>query len=82
MSFIFYSINDPAPGQVYNMLMKNFLRAYEGNTRAPMGLYMHAAWFYGQEWHYEGYKMFLDNITSSYYDDVWVVPIIKGIEYR
>ena len=28
--------------------------------RAPMGLYMHAAWFYGEQiWHYEGYKDFL-----------------------
>ena len=25
-----------------------------------MGLYMHAAWFYGEQiWHYEGYKDFL-----------------------
>ena len=64
------------------MLMKNFVRAYEGNTRAPFGLYMHAAWFFGQEWHYEGYKMFLEEITSGNYDNVWVVPVIKGLEYR
>ena len=25
--------------------------------------------------------MFLDEITSGAYDDVWVVPIKKGIEY-
>lgn len=30
----------------------------EGN-RAPWGLYMHAAWFFGQPWHFEGYKMFV-----------------------
>jgi hypothetical protein len=55
------------------MLMKNFIRIYEGETdsdgqfmmgnRAPWGLYMHAGWFFGGEdgngWHYEGYKKFI-----------------------
>ena len=28
--------------------------------RAPWGLYMHAAWFFGDyAWHYEGYKKFI-----------------------
>ena len=56
---------------VYDMLMKNFERVYSGeeddfgdfqaSSRAPWGLYMHAAWFFGDySWHYEGYKMFLD----------------------
>ena len=31
----------------------------EGN-RAPWGLYMHAAWFFGQDWHFQGYKMFIE----------------------
>ena len=81
-SLYFPSINDPTPDQVYQMLMKNFERAYNGNTRAPMGLYTHAAWFFGADWHYEGYKRFLDEITSTNYNDVWIVPVIKGIAYR
>ena len=62
------------------MLKRNFDRAYNGNTRAPFGLYVHAAWFFGYEFRYEGYKMFLEDISSK--DDVWIVPITVGIEYR
>ena len=77
------SINDPQPSQVYNMLMKNFDRAYNGNTRAPMGLYMHAAWFFGQDWHYQGYLQFLEEISDNQkYPDVWILPVRAGIEYR
>jgi len=46
------------PKQVFDMLMRNFARVYNGN-RAPWGLYMHAAWFFGSPWHFEGYSMFL-----------------------
>ena len=45
---------------VYQMLKKNFDRVYHGEedelgffvdgSRAPWGLYMHAAWFFGQPW--------------------------------
>jgi len=82
-------ISDMTKEHVYNMLMKNFKRVYSGGendfgdsvegNRAPWGLYMHAAWFFGQPWHFEGYKMFLDEISS--YDDVWIVPVQNGIEY-
>merc|ERR1711964_152316 len=51
----------------------------EGN-RAPWGLYMHAAWFFGDySWHYTGYKQFIQEIAT--YDDVWIVPIEAGLEY-
>ena len=67
---------------MYEMIMKNFQRSYTGKTRAPIGIYIHAAWFIGTySWHFDAYKMFLDEITSGAYDDVWVVPIKKGIEY-
>merc|ERR1711973_96743 len=67
---------------VFDMLWKNFDRAYNGNTRAPIGLYIHSAWFVRQNsWHFEGYKKFLDEITKPEYDDVWIVPIRDGIEY-
>merc|ERR1712226_65250 len=80
--------HDNDPNQVYYMLMKNFNRTYRGEeylgvweegNRAPWGLYMHAAWFFGRDWHFRGYKMFIDEITS--YPDVWVVPIEAGISY-
>jgi len=78
------------PNQVYHMLMKNFKRVYEGDldfdgelvegNRAPWGLYMHAAWFFGDyAWHYEGYKKFIQEIAS--YPDVWIVPVQSGIDY-
>ena len=45
---------------VYRMLKKNFDRVYHSEedelgffvegSRAPWGLYMHAAWFFGQQW--------------------------------
>jgi hypothetical protein len=42
---------------VYDLFMKNFNRAYNGNTRAPIGLYLHSAWFVGtNSWHFEGTK--------------------------
>ena len=57
---------------------------------------MHAAWFFGQPWHFEGYKMFVQVtktknilVTSngeilqeiSSYDDVWIVPVKAGLDY-
>ena len=54
------------------MLMKNFERVYHGQTddlgnfikgnKAPWGLYMHAAWFFGGEetiYKYQGYTDFI-----------------------
>ena len=62
------------------MLIKNFDRAYNGNTRAPIGLYTHAAWFFGQDFHYEGYKKAIRHMLS--FNDTWIVPISAGIAYR
>ena len=61
---------------VYGMLMKNFERVYLGEeddfggfqpgNKAPWGLYMHAAWFFGEnKWHYDGYRMFLDVLLAK-----------------
>merc|ERR1712061_143402 len=33
------------PDTIYDMFMKNFERSYNGNTRAPIGIYIHSAWF-------------------------------------
>ena len=74
MHFIFFSMGNQTKEHVYDMLMKNFMRVYYGEedefgfqegNRAPWGLYMHAAWFFGeQKFHFDGYKMFLDVGTS------------------
>lgn len=71
--------NEDNPDVVFDMLMKNFERAYNGNTRAPIGFYMHAAWFLSQAAHYEGYKRFVGAILEN--DDVYIVPVRAGIEY-
>jgi len=79
--------------RVFDMLMKNFNRTYRGGpddfgdweegNRAPWGLYMHAAWFFGDYyWHYQGYLKFIQEITdNTKYPDVWIVPIKAGLEY-
>merc|ERR1712212_505583 len=86
-------LDDFTKEHVFDMLMKNWERVYHGeeddfgdwydSTRAPWGLYMHAAWFFGDYyWHYEGYRMFLDEITNKEkYPDVWIVPVKAGIDY-
>ena len=84
-----------------NIILRLTIRAsqrlfLEEGNRAPWGLYMHAAWFFGQPWHFEGYKMFIQVtkiflMTSegeilllqeiSSYDDVWIVPVKAGLDY-
>ena len=46
------------PMEVYDMLKKNFERAYYGKTRAPLGYFVHAAWWASEEleWRFEGFK--------------------------
>jgi len=77
--------NKNTPEEITEFLWRNFRRVYgngtgEGN-RAPWGLYMHAAWFYGEyeATHYVGYKNFLKELLEL--PDVWIVPIKDGIEY-
>jgi hypothetical protein len=42
---------------IFDLLVKNFERAYTGN-RAPFGIHLQAAYFVPpQEWHFDGYKM-------------------------
>merc|ERR1719507_2161158 len=70
------------PMEVYDMLKKNFERAYYGKTRAPLGYFVHAAWWASEEleWRFEGFKMWMEEMMTNY-DDVWVVPVRAGIEY-
>ena len=50
--YLFTSVIEPTADEVYDMLMKNFDRAYYGNTRAPLGLFSRAGWFV-TDWHYK-----------------------------
>jgi hypothetical protein len=64
------------------MMEKNFLRSYNGKTRAPLGFFVHAAWFSGEDnaWRWTGFQRFINDMMNNY-DDVWVVPVKSGIEY-
>ncbi|TRY78789.1 hypothetical protein TCAL_11804 [Tigriopus californicus] len=68
------------PKQIADMIIKNFDIAYNGNTRAPFGLYVHAAWFFGQPFHFEGYLQAVEYMLSK--NDTFFVPIHAGIQYR
>eukprot|EP00088_Acartia_fossae_P051337 TRINITY_DN5766_c0_g2_i1.p1 TRINITY_DN5766_c0_g2~~TRINITY_DN5766_c0_g2_i1.p1 ORF type:complete len:442 (+),score=66.46 TRINITY_DN5766_c0_g2_i1:38-1363(+) len=73
-------IDEQTPEAVTEMLQRNFNKTYEG-SRAPFGLYMHAAWFFGEQtWHYDGYYNFLKWVTENY-NDVWFVTISEGLDY-
>ena len=91
-----FSPSDLTANHVYDMIMKNFLRVYEGETdtetgdfqrgnKAPWGLYVHAAWFFGQPYHWEGYKMFLavslpakDCVVRICQDDIQFYPCLES----
>jgi hypothetical protein len=54
------------PEVVFDMLKRNFDRSYvEGLTRAPFGLYVHAAWFFGQEFRSVHFHFQLTYLTSK-----------------
>lgn len=48
---------NPDPQELFDMLKKNFDRAYNGN-RPPFGVHMDTAFFYpSQAWHWDGFIM-------------------------
>ena len=53
------------PDTLYNVLTHNFIRHYEQN-RAPMGLYMHAAWFNKSPEMLDAFEFWIDEILSTY----------------
>jgi len=53
------------PDSLYNVLTHNFIRHYEQN-RAPMGLYMHAAWFSKSPEMLDALEFWIDEILSTY----------------
>ena len=55
--------------------MSNFERHYN-TSKAPFGVYLTAnGWFQEAEFRLEGYKRFLDVISTK--DDVYIVPIAR-----
>ena len=61
----------------YDLLWKNFVNYYEGN-RAPMGLNMHAAWFYDSE-RLAAMDDFITKLTS--FKDVYIVNISQMLDW-
>lgn len=65
--------------QLYNALTINFLRHYETN-RAPLGIYMHAAWLIGHPEMFEALLYWLDQVVSDF-PDAYVVSMSQAIEW-
>merc|ERR1712083_23717 len=61
------------PDNLYNVLTHNFIRHYEQN-RAPMGLFLHAAWLKKQPDMLDALLFWLDEVLTSY-DDVYMVTM-------
>jgi len=59
------------PDNLYSVLTHNFFRHYEQN-RAPLGIYLHAAWFKSNPEMLEAFEFWIDEIQSSF-DDVFFV---------
>eukprot|EP00088_Acartia_fossae_P059412 TRINITY_DN704_c0_g1_i1.p1 TRINITY_DN704_c0_g1~~TRINITY_DN704_c0_g1_i1.p1 ORF type:complete len:548 (-),score=92.20 TRINITY_DN704_c0_g1_i1:115-1758(-) len=56
---------------LYNVLTHNFIRHYEQN-RAPMGLYMHAAWLTRSPEMLDALEFWIDEILATYNDVFFV----------
>lgn len=70
--------SNPAEAEnVTKMIMKNFERHYT-TSRAPFGLYYHAAWF-TQPHHKEGFIKFLDTINAM--SDVFIVTNWQALQW-
>ena len=64
---------------LYNILTHNFIRHYEQN-RAPMGLYLHAAWFVKSPEMMDAFLYWLEEVLRSY-DDVYVVTMTQVLAW-
>jgi len=61
------------PDNLYNVLTHNFIRHYEQN-RAPLGLYMHAAWLTRSPEMFDVLEYWIDEILATY-NDVYFVSM-------
>ena len=64
---------------LYNILTHNFIRHYEQN-RAPLGLYLHAAWFVKSPEMMDAFLYWLEEGLRSY-DDVYVVTMSQVLAW-
>jgi len=67
------------PDTLYNVLTHNFIRHYEQN-RAPMGLYMHAAWFNKSPEMLDALEFWIDEILSTY-NNVYFVTMNDVLKF-
>ncbi|XP_054737880.1 chitin deacetylase 8 [Anastrepha obliqua] len=63
---------------LFNWMLENFDRHYEGN-RAPFGMYLHAAWFQRGQHHFEALRKFLRHVNTL--PDVYLTTGSRVIEY-
>jgi len=68
-----------SPDGLYNVLTHNFIRHYEQN-RAPLGLYLHAAWFAKLPEMEDAFLYWLEELLRSY-DDVYVVTMSQVLAW-
>lgn len=64
--------------ELVEFMMGNFNRTYNSN-RAPMGFYVHAAWFLTNEIHFQAYVKFIDQLLKL--DDVFFVGSSDVIDW-
>lgn len=67
------------PDNLYNVLTHNFIRHYEQN-RAPLGLYMHAAWFSKSPEMMDALEFWIDEILSTY-NNVYFVTMQDVLKF-
>jgi len=67
------------PDNLYNVLTHNFIRHYEQN-RAPMGMYLHAAWLKKQPEMLDALLFWLDEVLSTY-DNVYLVTMSQVLAW-
>jgi len=67
------------PDSLYNILTHNFIRHYEQN-RAPMGLYMHAAWFNKSPEMLDALEFWIEEILSTY-NNVYFVTMNDVLKF-
>jgi len=68
-----------SPDNLYNVLNHNFVRHYEQN-RAPLGLYMHAAWFKKAPEMLDSLEFWIDEILSTY-NNVYFVTMNDVLKF-
>eukprot|EP00088_Acartia_fossae_P031666 TRINITY_DN324_c0_g1_i1.p1 TRINITY_DN324_c0_g1~~TRINITY_DN324_c0_g1_i1.p1 ORF type:complete len:549 (-),score=134.67 TRINITY_DN324_c0_g1_i1:91-1737(-) len=67
------------PDALYNVLTHNFIRHYEQN-RAPMGLFMHAAWFNKSPEMLDALEFWIDEILATY-NNVYFVTMNDVLKF-